>query len=102
MTEDDDLIISQKSAIEYSRKISTRRKESLMDVENKYFIIHKHWKRRKGARRRRFYEEGELQHALDRARKYADENNEDYLIVRVVAEQSKPLANASPLTRPGC
>lgn len=62
-----------------------------MEVTGKYFLIHKHWMKQKGKKRRRkFYAHEELSKAEALARKYAAENKDDYLLVQVVREYSRP------------
>ena len=61
-----------------------------MDVQGKYFLIHKHWLRkgRKKFGRRRYYENTELGGAGELAKKYAKEHGDDYLLVQVIKEYS--------------
>ncbi len=73
----------------------------MADVTGKYFIVSKHKAHTKGKRRgrkgvprrpRRFYEPGEIEAAREQARALAEQNDEDFLIVQVIAEASKPAA----------
>jgi hypothetical protein len=61
----------------------------MASVLGNYFIIHKHWKQTKGKRKsRRFYGTDNVEEAIKLVKKYAEESDEDYLIVKVVAEAS--------------
>ena len=61
-----------------------------MEVNNKYFIIQKHIKRKGKLARRRFNEPERLDEMIALAKKYAEESGEDFLIAMVVTEVSKP------------
>lgn len=64
-----------------------------MDVEGKFFLIEKHWRAKniKGKRRRSFFiGNDEIEKAVERAKKYSQNNREDYLLVQVVKEITKP------------
>ncbi len=72
----------------------------MADVTGKYFIVSKHKAHTKGrgrkknipSRSRRFYEQDEIEAAREQARALAEQNGEDFLIVQVIAEASKPAA----------
>ena len=63
-------------------------------VDGQYLIIPKHKHRKTGVKRRlqrrQFHGIEEMQTMENLAQKYAAENSEDYLIVQVVKEVSKP------------
>ncbi len=61
-----------------------------MKVIGKYFIVQKHMKRNGKLHRRRFNEQEEMERMKTLAAGYAEEHSEDFLIVQVVAEVSKP------------
>jgi hypothetical protein len=73
----------------------------MTDQTGKLFVVNKHRvqtrKDRKVLRRirRRFYEPQDLEEAMAMARKHAAERHEDFLVVQVIAEASKPNAAAS-------
>lgn len=66
----------------------------MMDVCGKYFIVEKHRKFKRKSKpvlaRRRFYDAGELDEARQRAGLYAGQKKEDFLLVQVIDEISKP------------
>lgn len=64
-----------------------------MDVTGKYILVPKHVVRRKKIARRAFHEETEMELMVDLAGKHAAEKNDDFLIVQVVAEVSRPKKN---------
>ena len=66
-----------------------------MNVVGKLFVIHKHWLGRNGKRKRRFYKPEDISEARDNALNYSDENDEDYLIVSIVEEVSRPTKRAA-------
>jgi len=65
----------------------------MTDQTEKLLIIPKHMTQKNGKLKRRcFHEENELDEILELAQSYATEKKQDYLIVKVVAETSKPKA----------
>jgi hypothetical protein len=62
-----------------------------MDVVGKYILIEKHIITRKGKKKRRAYHEAEgLDLARELATKYAADRQDDFLLVQIVEEISKP------------
>ena len=68
----------------------------MTDRTGNLFVVHKHrvltrksGKVRKALIRRRFYEPHQLEEALAMARKHADEQDQDFLVVQIVAEASR-------------
>lgn len=61
-----------------------------MDVQGKYFIVEKHRKLKGKLARRKFNEEGDIPTMVELAKGYAEQRDQDFLIVQVVAEVSKP------------
>jgi hypothetical protein len=61
-----------------------------MDVTGRYIIVPKHWGSKKKSRRRSFHGEEEMELMVELATTYASQRNEDFLIVQVVREISKP------------
>jgi hypothetical protein len=62
-----------------------------MDVTGKFILIEKHIITRKGTKKRRGYHEADgLDLARDLAKKYAADRKDDFLIVQIVEEVSKP------------
>ena len=63
-----------------------------MDVTGKFIIVPKHNISQKGKKRKRraYHEASDLQLMQDLATKYAAERGEDFLIVQIVQEISKP------------
>ena len=68
-----------------------------MDVNGKYLIVTKHRKIRGKNVRRRFNEVQNLPEMAELATQYAAERGEDFLIVQVIAEVSKPKQDAKDL-----
>jgi hypothetical protein len=68
-----------------------------MDVVAKFLIVTKHRKIRGKNVRRRFNEEQDLGTMVELAIGYAKERGEDFLIVQVIAEVSKPKQDAKDL-----
>lgn len=60
------------------------------------FVIRKHLHRESGKmKRRNMFSEAEMDKAAALAERYAEQNGEDFLIVQVVAEVSKPSKKAA-------
>jgi len=67
-----------------------------MDVIGKYIIVPKHHPKSWKNRRRHFHDESDLAKATKLAQQYAAERGEDFLIVQVITEVSKPDAKDLP------
>jgi hypothetical protein len=61
-----------------------------MDVAGKYILVPKHVVRKKKTVKRAYHDVTEMELMTDLAGKYAAERDEDFLIVQVVAEVSRP------------
>ena len=61
-----------------------------MDVIAKYLIVPKHMKRRGKTVKRAFHESDDMTLMQELATGYAKERREDFLIVQVIREVSKP------------
>ena len=61
-----------------------------MDVTGKYILVPKHTVRKKKPAKRSFHESTDMDLMTELAGKYASERDEDFLIVQVVAEISRP------------
>jgi len=68
-----------------------------MDVNRKFLIVAKHVKRKGKTVRRAVHESQEMPLMLQLANGYAQKHGEDYLIVQVIAEVSKPKPDAKDL-----
>jgi hypothetical protein len=62
-----------------------------MDVTGKFILIEKHIITRKGKKKRRAYHEADgLDLTRELATKYAADRQDDFLIVQIIEEVSKP------------
>lgn len=61
-----------------------------MDVTGKYIIVEKHRKLKGKLARRRFSDETDMEKMIELATGYAAERGQDFLIVQVVTDVSKP------------
>ena len=67
-----------------------QQKEFDMEVTGKFIIVPKHVVRKKKTVRRAFHDETDTELMTQLATKYAEERDEDFLIVQVVKEVSRP------------
>lgn len=78
------------------KRLNLGRKDD-MDVTGKFFLVEKH-KRIKGKpAKRRFNEQEDIPTMVELAKQYAQQRGEDFLIVQVVAEVSKPETKSNDL-----
>lgn len=61
-----------------------------MDVTGQYILVPKHVVRKKKTVKRAYHDATEMDLMTELAGKYAAERDEDFLIVQVVAEVSRP------------
>jgi hypothetical protein len=63
----------------------------MADPTGKLIIMRKHFQRENGKRaRRKFYEPGDIDFARELARRFANGNDEDFIVAQVVFEASRP------------
>ena len=69
----------------------------MADRTGKLILIRKHFQRENGKRaKRKFYEPSEIDALKDLAQNLANGQNEDFIVVQVVHEASRPSKKAAP------
>ena len=70
----------------------------MSDQTGKLIIMRKHFQRENGKRaKRKFFEPGDIDFAKELAQNFATDKNEDFIIVQVVYEATRPTKKtASP------